>query len=179
MSKLVKSASVALALSLALSAPVFADGGHGDMTKMQDGSMAAPMKGAATASIGALEITNGFTRAMPPAAKAGGGFISITNTGDEDDRLVTASTPSAGVMELHNMTFENNVMVMRQMKDGIAIPAGETVDLKPGGMHLMFMQVPTPFVEGEKVSVTLVFEKAGEVVVDLPVAGIGASGMAY
>lgn len=128
-------------------------------------------------TLGDLTLSGAFTRAMPPGAKAGGGFVTITNKGNEDDRLIAASSPAAGVVELHEMKIENDIMVMRERGDGIAIPAGETVQLKPGGLHLMFMQVPTSFAEGVPVEVTLTFEKAGEVTLQLPVAKIGASGM--
>lgn len=143
-----------------------AHAGH-DMSGDKDMTMAEMVM------VGDLELSGAFTRAMPPAAKAGGGFLNITNKGVEDDVLVSATSPNAPVVQLHEMKVENDVMKMREKEDGIAIPAGETVELAPGGLHIMFMQVEIPFVEGEMVAVTLQFEKAGSVEVMLPVGGLG------
>jgi copper(I)-binding protein len=125
--------------------------------------------------LGDLTLSGAFTRAMAPTAKVGGGFITITNNGQEDDRLISASSPAAPVVQLHEMAVVDDVMKMRELPDGIEIPAGETVTLKPGGLHIMFMQVPTPFEEGSEVPVTLTFEKAGSVDVMLHVGALGAS----
>lgn len=150
-----------------------------DMQNMKADVAVRKIDGAATAQLGTLDISNGFTRAMPPAAKTGGGFLSIRNNGAEDDRLMRMRSPAAGRMELHNMSMQDNVMVMREITEGLVVPAGESVHLAPGGMHMMFLQVETPFIEGTKVDVTLTFEKAGDVTMALSVAGIGATGMAY
>lgn len=140
-----------------------AHAGHGD-------HMAANNPGGfETVSAGELELTAGFTKAMLPGQPVGGGFVTITNKGGEDDKLVSATSDKAGEVQLHEMAMEGDVMKMRQLNDGIAIPAGETVELKPGGLHLMFFKVSEPFKEGETVNVTLTFEKAGAVDVALPV----------
>jgi hypothetical protein len=123
---------------------------------------------------GDLTVSQAWTRATPPKAKAGGGFVEIVNSGAEDDRLVAASSDVAAKVELHEMSVTDGVMKMREMEDGIAIPAGETVALKPGGLHIMFMGLKQSFEEGSTVPVVLTFEKAGEVAVDLPVARMGA-----
>jgi hypothetical protein len=80
------------------------------------------------------------------------------NTGDSDDRLVAASSPVAERVELHTMTMDGDVMRMRELEDGIALPAGEMVELAPGGLHVMFIGLSGPFVAGEEVQVTLTFE---------------------
>ncbi|GEO84987.1 hypothetical protein GCM10007920_27090 [Ciceribacter naphthalenivorans] len=141
--------------------------GHGAI----DGSgMAGANPGSMEAvKVGDLELTAGFTRAMLPNQPVGGGFIKIKNAGSTDDVLIAAESPSAGHMELHEMVMVDDVMKMRPLKDGIPVPAGETVELKPGGLHMMFMQVKEPFVEGGKVAVKLTFEKAGSVDLVLPV----------
>ncbi|ASY56570.1 DUF1775 domain-containing protein [Sinorhizobium sp. CCBAU 05631] len=133
---------------------------------------------AAPVEVGALEISGGAVKAMLPGAKVGGGGFVVKNTGNADDRLVAVESPAAGRVELHEMAMENEVMKMRKLEDGIVIPAGKTVELKSGGLHLMFMEVPKPFAEGETVPVTLTFEKAGTVDYILPVgaAGGGAAG---
>jgi len=126
---------------------------------------------------GDLTISQTWTRATPPKAKAGGGFVEIVNAGSEDDRLVAASSDVAAKVELHEMAVIDGVMKMREMEGGIDIPAGETVALKPGGLHIMFMGLNQPIEEGTKVPVVLTFEKAGEVAVELDVAKMGAKSM--
>ena len=127
--------------------------------------------------LGDLVLYNFWTRAMPPAARAGGGFVAIANTGTEDDRLVSAASPAAPEVQLHNMIMDNGVMVMREFENGIEIPAGFVTMLQPGGMHVMFIDAPTPFAEGETVEVTLSFEKAGEVTIGMPVGALGSTDM--
>ena len=124
--------------------------------------------------IGKLELSGGFARATLPNAPVGGGFITIVNKGTEADRLVSAASPAAGEVQLHEMAMEGGVMKMRQLKDGIPVPAGATVTLQPNGLHLMFMHLKQAFVEGTTIPVTLTFEKAGTVTVQLPVGGIAA-----
>lgn len=128
-------------------------------------------------TVGDLTLTHSWTRATPPNAKAGGGFVEIVNTGSEDDRLVSASSGTAAKVELHEMAVVDGVMKMRPLKDGIAIPAGETVTLKPGGLHIMFMGLKEPFKEGTHVPVTLTFAKAGTVTIELDVSKMGAKSM--
>lgn len=123
---------------------------------------------------GDLTVTGAWTRATPPKAKAGGGFVEIVNNGSEDDRLIAAKSDVAGKVELHEMTVTDGVMKMREMEGGIAIPAGETVTLQPGGLHIMFMGLKDSFEEGTMVPVVLTFEKAGDLAVELPVAKMGA-----
>lgn len=128
---------------------------------------------------GTLEIQHPNSRAMLPGAPVGGGFLTIVNTGSEPDRLVSATSPAAGEVQLHEMAMENDVMKMRHLENGIEIPAGATVELKPGGLHVMFMKVKEPFKEGAKVPATLVFEKAGSVDVEFhvgPAVGKAAEG---
>ena len=127
--------------------------------------------------LGDLELSGAFTRAMPPRAVAGGGFVTIVNNGDQDDRLVSASSSVAEHTELHVMSMVDDVMRMRSEPDGFVIPAGETVELKPGGKHIMFINVEAPFAKGDDIKVTLHFEKAGDVEVNLHTLEIGAKGM--
>ncbi len=126
---------------------------------------------------GDLEISGGWTKAMLPGQKVGGGFLVIKNTGSVDDRLVSAASPAAPDVQLHEMSVVNDVMEMRQLSDGVALPAGQTVELKPGGLHLMFMNVSEPFKDGAAVPLTLTFEKAGAVEMTLPVAPANAKEM--
>lgn len=132
---------------------------------------------AAEVAIGDITVSNAWTRATPPNAMAGGGFLVITNKGASDDKLVAATAPITDRTELHEMAVIDGVMKMRQMESGIPVPAGATVELKPGGLHVMFMGIKQPLKEGETLPVTLTFEKAGTVTVDMPIAKIGAKEM--
>lgn len=125
-------------------------------------------------TLGDLEISGPFTRATLPGAKVGGGFLTILNKGETADRLVSASSPAAKDVQLHEMKMEGEVMQMRQLENGIEIPAGSTVTLQPGGLHIMFMGLNGAFVQGQTVPVTLTFEKAGTVEVTLAVEAVGA-----
>lgn len=162
----------ALFASAAFASPAFAQQmqGHKMHGAMAGSGMGVVNPGGMEAvKVGDIELSNGFTKAMLPQQPVGGGFVTINNTGSADDTLIGAASPSAGRVELHEMVMMNDVMKMRQLEGGIPVPAGQTVELKPGGLHLMFMDVKTPFVEGEKVSVTLTFEKAGTVDLVLPI----------
>lgn len=128
----------------------------------------------AAVTVGDLAISGGFTRATLPNAPVGGGFLTITNSGTEDDRLVSATSPAAAEVQLHEMAMEGDIMKMRRLADGIPVPAGATVKLQPGGFHIMFMKLTGPLLEGTTVPVTLTFEKAGTVALDLSVQGIAA-----
>ena len=129
--------------------------------------------------VGDLTIDHPWTRATPPKAKAGGGFATITNLGSEDDRLVSASSSAANRVEIHEMAVKDGIMTMREKEDGIALPAGETIALEPGGLHIMFMQLNGPFEEGSLVPVTLTFEKSGTIEVDMTVEKMGAKGKSH
>jgi copper(I)-binding protein len=129
--------------------------------------------------VGDLEIWGAFTRAMPPAAFTGGGFVTIKNTGAEDDRLVSASSVVSAHVETHTMRMDGDVMKMHSQPEGFVVPAGGVLELKPGGKHLMFIGVEKPFVEGTDISVTLVFEHAGMVEVMLHAIPIGALAMEH
>lgn len=124
--------------------------------------------------VGELTLNHPWTRATPPKAKAGGGFVEIVNNGKDADRLVAASSDVAAKVEIHEMAVTDGVMKMRKMEDGVEIPAGETVALQPGGFHIMFMGLNQPFEEGTRIPVVLTFEKAGDVAVELAVSKMGA-----
>ncbi|MDW6025361.1 copper chaperone PCu(A)C [Mesorhizobium sp. BAC0120] len=141
----------------------------------------APISSAVSASeqasapviAGDLTITAYRAKAMLPGQPTGGAFLTIANNGSSADRLLSVTSPSAGMVEIHTMEVVNNVMTMRPVNGGLEIPAGATVELKPGGTHLMFMQVKEPFKKGGEVPVTLEFEKAGKVEIVFPVVGLG------
>ena len=124
--------------------------------------------------IGSLEITTPWSRATPPSARTGGGFMTITNKGTTADRLVTARSSVSDKVEIHEVQMDGSVMRMRELAKGLEIPPGATVMLKPGGYHIMFMELKAPFAKDAKVPLTLVFEKAGSLDVQLNVEAMGA-----
>ncbi len=124
--------------------------------------------------LGSLEIDNPWARATPPTAQAGGGFLVIVNKGTTPDRLIAVKSLAASKVEVHEMKMEGSVMRMRALEKGLEIPPGATVALKPGGFHIMFMGLKAPFAKDAKVPVTLVFEKAGSIDVELAVQAMGA-----
>ena len=123
---------------------------------------------------GDLVITQAWTRATPGGAKIGGGYLTIENKGSAPDRLIGGSADVAGKVEVHEMAMNDGVMTMRPLEKGLAIEPGKTVKLAPGGYHLMMFDLKSPLKQGEKLPVTLEFEKAGKVQVSLDVAGVGA-----
>jgi uncharacterized protein YcnI/copper(I)-binding protein len=116
-----------------------------------------------------LEFKDGWARAMLPGQPTGGAYLTITNSGADADRLVGVTSPNAGKVEIHTMSMKDNVMVMRPVEGGLEVPAGGSLELKPSGEHLMFMELAAPFKEGDSVPVTLEFEKAGKIEYTLPV----------
>ncbi|ANK91796.1 MULTISPECIES: copper chaperone PCu(A)C [Rhizobium] len=141
---------------------------------MDMSAMAAGAQAGETVKAGDLEISGAFAKAMLPGQPVGGGFFTVKNNGKTDDRLVSVSSPVAGEVQIHEMATKDNVMRMRQLKDGVAIAAGETLKLEPGNLHLMFQKVKTPFKQGDTVPVTLSFEKAGKI--DLVLQVLSAQG---
>jgi periplasmic copper chaperone A len=139
--------------------------------------LAAPAR-ASDVKAGDLVISQAWTRATPNGAKIGGGYFTIENKGSAPDRLVGISGDIAGKIEVHEMTTIDGVMKMRPVEKGLAIDPGKTVKLAPAGYHLMMMDLKSPLKQGDRVPVTLEFEKAGKVQVTLDVQGIGAPGPA-
>jgi hypothetical protein len=123
---------------------------------------------------GDLVITQPWSRATPGGAKIAGGYLTIENKGAAPDRLVGVAGDVAGKVEIHEMAMNNGVMTMRPLDKGLAIEPGKTVKLAPGGYHLMLMDLKTPLKQGDKVPLTLEFEKGGKVALSLDVQGVGA-----
>jgi hypothetical protein len=125
---------------------------------------------------GDLVITQAWSRATPGGAKMGAGYLTIENKGSTVDKLVSVSGEAAGKIEVHEMATTDGVMKMRPLDKPLAIEPGKTVKLAPGGYHLMMMDLKKPLKQGDKVPVTLEFEKAGKVQVTLDVQAVGAPG---
>lgn len=123
---------------------------------------------------GDLVITQPWSRATPGGAKVAGGYLNIENKGAAADRLIGGSADIAGKFEVHEMAVKDGVMTMRPLDKGLAIEPGKTVKLAPGGYHVMLMDLKGALKQGDKVPVTLEFEKAGKVKVSFDVQGVGA-----
>lgn len=126
---------------------------------------------------GEIRIANPWTRAAGANAN-GAGFMTLRNTGSQPDRLLAAASPIARVVELHTHVREGEVMRMRPVQD-IPVPAGQTVELRPGGLHIMLIGLNAPLDQGARVPLTLRFERAGEVQVELAVEAAGARGSGH
>lgn len=136
----------------------------------------APRASAHSYTLGELKIGHPWSRTTPPAAKVAGGFLTIENTGKQADRLISATFSGSSNVELHEMAVDNGVMRMRELPRGIEIPAGGKVELKPGGLHLMFMGLTSGLKQGSNLKGELVFERAGKIEVEFKIEAMGARG---
>lgn len=123
---------------------------------------------------GSLFIQHPWARETAVGQAVGGGFLTIANSGSREDRLLSATTPVATEVQLHTMAMDGGVMRMRQVTDGIVVPAKGSVELKPGGYHIMFMGLKRQLRKGGRVPVTLHFQRAGNVTVQFAVRPVGA-----
>lgn len=137
--------------------------------------LAAALAVPAFAQQAPIKVTDAWARATPPGAKTGAAYFTVTDGGSAPDRLVSASTPAAGKAQLHNTISDNGVMKMRPV-DGIDVKPGAPLTLKPGGYHLMLMQLKQPLKEGDHFPLTLTFAKAGKVETEVKVEKAGAMG---
>jgi periplasmic copper chaperone A len=135
---------------------------------------AAPAVAQQTFQSGSLVIEAPGSRATPGGAKVGGGYMRIVNRGGEPDRLTGGTTAVAGGFEIHETSTVDGVARMRPVEGGLVIPPGGAVELKPGGLHVMLVDLKRPLKQGETIAGTLVFEKAGSVPVTYQVGGVGA-----
>jgi copper(I)-binding protein len=136
--------------------------------------LAASPLTASEIAAGELRIDRPWSRAAGANAN-GAGFMTIRNTGSQPDRLLSASTPGARVVELHTHIREGDVMRMRPVND-IPLPPGQTVQLRPGGLHVMLIGLTGPLNRGASLPLTLRFERAGEVQVTLAIEAAGSQG---
>ncbi len=125
--------------------------------------------------LGALTITAPWTRVTPKGAKIAGGYVRITNTGAEPDRLVGGTFDLSARVEVHEMSVDGGVMRMRELATGLEIAPGASVELKPGGYHFMFMDMKGALEAGKPVKGRLTFQKAGSIDVEFRVAPLGAA----
>lgn len=128
---------------------------------------AALAPGASAAPAARVKVENAWCRAAPVGALAGGCFVTLTAAAD--DRLAAVQTPDADRAEIHTMAIEGGVMKMRPLPDGLPLPAGQAVELKPGARHLMVIGPKQPLLAGGRVRLTLRFEKAAPQTLDAPI----------
>ena len=124
---------------------------------------------------GSIQIDHPWARATPRGATVAAGYLKLTNTGSTPDRLVGGTSSASKDVEIHEMSMTDGVMKMRPIKGGLEIKPGQTVELKPGGSHLMMTNLKQQLQQGQRVKGTLVFEKAGSVEVEYTVEGIGGT----
>lgn len=116
----------------------------------------------------ALSVEQAWAAPTPAGIDVSAGYLTITNGSGAEDRLLSATSPRAARVEIHEMSMDGSVMRMRAVEN-LAVPAGQAVEFAPGGMHLMFFGVNEPFTQGQNVPVRLTFETAGQIDVTLPV----------
>jgi copper(I)-binding protein len=135
----------------------------------------APAARAQQAAPSPIEVTQAWARATPAGAQVGAGYLTVTNHGAEADRLIGGSADVADKIEVHEMNMDNGVMKMRELPDGLAVKPGESVELKPGGYHLMLTGLKGGLKEGEHFRAQLEFAKEGKAEVEFVVQGVGAA----
>ena len=128
--------------------------------------------------LGDITIANPWSRATPKGSPVGAGYLIIKNSGKTGDRLISASSDGAREVQVHEMSMDGGVMKMRELRNGLELPAGAAVELKPGGYHLMLMDLKNPLMKDSTVKVTLKFEHAGTVPVEFKIGGMGDNGPA-
>lgn len=128
-----------------------------------------------SAPTASVTVSKPWARATPGGAKVGAAYLQLSAAANAPDKLFSAKSPVAGTVELHTHSQVDGVMKMRRVDD-VAIAAGKKVTLQPGGLHIMMMDLKQPLKEGETIDLTLVFEKAGEVAVKVPVLKVGSAG---
>jgi periplasmic copper chaperone A len=129
--------------------------------------------------LGSLEIDHAWSPATPHGASVAAGYLTVTNRGSDSDRLIGGSVAVAGRFSVHEMSTTDGVSKMRPLADGLEIKPGETVELRPGSSHLMFMDLKQPLAQGDHFKGTLVFAKAGTVDVEFEVGPIGGASMSH
>ena len=127
---------------------------------------------------GDLVIGHPWARETAPGQSAGGGFMTVTNKGAQADRLLSGTSSAAKDVQIHSVNMDGGVMRLRPLPHGLRVPAGQTVTLKPGGYHIMLLGLKRPLKQGSRIPVTLHFQRAGKVRVELTVAPIGAAAAA-
>jgi periplasmic copper chaperone A len=122
-----------------------------------------------------IVVEDPYARATPAGAMSGVVYMTLDNKTNAADRLIRASSNVAAQVQIHEMSMVNGVMQMRQLVDGLPVPAGESVVLKPGGYHVMLIGLKKQLAAGETLPLTLTFEKAGNISVTVPIKAMGSA----
>jgi copper(I)-binding protein len=126
-------------------------------------------------NVGSIQISAPWARATPKGATSGAAYMTITNNGKTPDKVTCVSSDASAECQIHTMTMDNGVMMMRPVEGGLEIKPGETVTLKPSSLHVMLVNLKHPLEQGKTVKATLKFDTAGSIDVDYPIAAIGAA----
>ena len=137
-------------------------------------ALASPAAAAGDYDVGAIHISQAWSRATPKGATTGAGYMTLTNKGAAAERVSCVSDDASAQCQIHSMTMEGGIMKMRPVEGGLEIKPGESITLKPGGNHMMFLSLKHPLEQGETVKATLKFDHAGTIDVEYPVLAIGA-----
>jgi periplasmic copper chaperone A len=126
---------------------------------------------------GKVTVVNAMARSSPMVGSNGAAYLTVLNGTETEDRLLSAESPAAGAVELHETVHDNGVMRMAQAENGFELPAGSSLELKPGGKHIMLIGLVNSLVAGETVSLTLRFEHAPPIQLDVPIHEMSGSEM--
>lgn len=137
-------------------------------------ALASPAAAGGDYDVGAIHISQAWSRATPKGATTGAGYMTLTNKGAAAERVSCVSDDASAQCQIHSMTMEGGIMKMRPVEGGLEIKPGESITLKPGGNHMMFLSLKHPLEQGETVKATLKFDHAGTIDVEYPVLAIGA-----
>jgi periplasmic copper chaperone A len=137
----------------------------------------AAMPAAFAQTVGSSKITieQPWARATPAGAMTGAVYMTLANKTATMDRLIAASSDVASKAQVHEMAVVNGIMQMRELADGLAIPAGGSVALKPGGYHVMLIGLKKQLIAGQTLPLTLTFAKAGDISITVPIQAVGAT----
>jgi len=124
---------------------------------------------AVAAHHGTIMVSDARVGATPPGASVAAGYLTLHNTSEREDRLESASSQVAALVEIHETTVTNDIAKMRQLPNGVSLASGAMITLEPGGLHLMLLGLEEPLVEGNSIVVTLHFEHSGEQQVEFQV----------
>jgi copper(I)-binding protein len=125
--------------------------------------------------VGSIHISEPWARATPKGASSGAAYMTITNNGKTPDRVACVSSDVSAECQIHTMTMDNGVMMMRPVEGGLEIKPGESLTLRPGGFHMMLVNLKHPLEAGDTLTATLKFDSAGTIDVQYPIAAIGAA----
>jgi copper(I)-binding protein len=153
------------------SGPTFA---LGIMAVLAGTTILASSAAAGDYDVGSIHISQPWARATPKGAATGAGYMTLTNKGTAPDKVSCISDDASVQCQIHTMSMEGGVMKMRPVEGGLEIKPGESVTLKPGSDHMMFLSLKHPLEQGQTVKATLKFEHAGTIDVNYPVLAIGA-----